>query len=75
MLLHNLSSFFSPLQVPTSLCSNVCPTGTRRAQIRGKPVCCFDCLPCAEGTIANFTGRREFNKNTFTYIVLHRYKV
>ncbi|XP_043976310.1 extracellular calcium-sensing receptor-like [Gambusia affinis] len=45
--------------VPTSLCSNVCPTGTRRAQIRGKPVCCFDCLPCAEGTIANFTGATD----------------
>ncbi|KAM4742050.1 extracellular calcium-sensing receptor-like [Anableps anableps] len=45
--------------VPTSLCSNVCPTGTRKAQIRGKPICCFDCIPCAEGTIANFTGAMD----------------
>uniref|UniRef100_A0A3Q2PJL4 Olfactory receptor C family, n1 n=1 Tax=Fundulus heteroclitus TaxID=8078 RepID=A0A3Q2PJL4_FUNHE len=42
--------------VPTSLCSNDCPTGTRKAQIRGKPTCCFDCIPCADGTIANITA-------------------
>ncbi|XP_047248717.1 extracellular calcium-sensing receptor-like [Girardinichthys multiradiatus] len=45
--------------VPTSLCSNDCPTGTRKAQIRGKPTCCFDCIPCADGTIANFTGAMD----------------
>uniref|UniRef100_A0A669EHB2 G-protein coupled receptors family 3 profile domain-containing protein n=1 Tax=Oreochromis niloticus TaxID=8128 RepID=A0A669EHB2_ORENI len=33
--------------VPTSVCSNVCPAGTRKAQIQGKPLCCFDCVPCA----------------------------
>uniref|UniRef100_A0A3P9AZP2 Olfactory receptor C family, n1 n=1 Tax=Maylandia zebra TaxID=106582 RepID=A0A3P9AZP2_9CICH len=42
--------------VPTSVCSNVCPVGTRKAQIQGKPICCFDCVPCAEGTIANSTA-------------------
>uniref|UniRef100_A0A3B3XGH8 G-protein coupled receptors family 3 profile domain-containing protein n=1 Tax=Poecilia mexicana TaxID=48701 RepID=A0A3B3XGH8_9TELE len=39
--------------VPASVCSNACPAGTRKAQIKGKPVCCFDCVPCAEGSIAN----------------------
>ncbi|XP_026222222.1 vomeronasal type-2 receptor 1-like [Anabas testudineus] len=42
-------------QVPISLCSNVCPVGTRKAQIKGKPTCCFDCIQCADGTIANST--------------------
>ncbi|XP_055370109.1 extracellular calcium-sensing receptor-like [Betta splendens] len=43
-------------QVPTSLCSSVCPTGTRKAQIKGRPTCCFDCVPCDDGTITNSTA-------------------
>uniref|UniRef100_A0AAX7SP00 G-protein coupled receptors family 3 profile domain-containing protein n=1 Tax=Astatotilapia calliptera TaxID=8154 RepID=A0AAX7SP00_ASTCA len=43
------------LNVPTSLCSNICPSGTRKAQINGKPICCFHCVSCADGTIANST--------------------
>ncbi|XP_017280157.1 extracellular calcium-sensing receptor-like [Kryptolebias marmoratus] len=43
-------------QVPTSVCSNVCPKGTRKAQIKGKLMCCFDCIPCADGTIVNTTA-------------------
>uniref|UniRef100_A0A3Q2PSZ2 Extracellular calcium-sensing receptor-like n=1 Tax=Fundulus heteroclitus TaxID=8078 RepID=A0A3Q2PSZ2_FUNHE len=46
-------------KVPTSVCSNGCPVGTRKAQIKGKPTCCFDCIPCADGTIANLTGTSE----------------
>uniref|UniRef100_A0A671SGI3 Extracellular calcium-sensing receptor-like n=1 Tax=Sinocyclocheilus anshuiensis TaxID=1608454 RepID=A0A671SGI3_9TELE len=42
-------------QVPVSVCSESCPTGTRKAVKKGKPVCCYDCIPCAEGEISNKT--------------------
>ncbi|XP_034723359.1 extracellular calcium-sensing receptor-like [Etheostoma cragini] len=42
-------------QVPLSVCSEKCPPGTRKVLQKGKPVCCYDCLKCAEGEISNIT--------------------
>uniref|UniRef100_A0A8C1K3S8 Olfactory receptor C family, u1 n=1 Tax=Cyprinus carpio TaxID=7962 RepID=A0A8C1K3S8_CYPCA len=46
-------------KVPVSLCTPPCPPGTRQATRPGQPVCCFDCLPCAEGEISNISGATE----------------
>uniref|UniRef100_A0A3Q3B5Q6 G-protein coupled receptors family 3 profile domain-containing protein n=1 Tax=Kryptolebias marmoratus TaxID=37003 RepID=A0A3Q3B5Q6_KRYMA len=43
------------LQVPVSICSEKCPPGTRKVLQKGKPVCCYDCIRCAEGEINNIT--------------------
>uniref|UniRef100_A0A8P4G8N7 G-protein coupled receptors family 3 profile domain-containing protein n=1 Tax=Dicentrarchus labrax TaxID=13489 RepID=A0A8P4G8N7_DICLA len=42
-------------QVPVSVCSEKCLPGTRKVLQKGKPICCYDCLRCAEGEISNIT--------------------
>ncbi|XP_031236832.1 vomeronasal type-2 receptor 26-like [Mastomys coucha] len=42
-------------QTPSAVCSQSCPLGFRKTPVEGKPFCCFDCVPCPDGEIANET--------------------
>ncbi|XP_005393132.1 PREDICTED: vomeronasal type-2 receptor 1-like [Chinchilla lanigera] len=45
--------------LPHSVCTDVCPPGTRKGIRQGEPICCFDCIPCADGHVSERAGQRE----------------
>ncbi|KAM3926788.1 extracellular calcium-sensing receptor-like [Leptodactylus fuscus] len=49
-------------KTPQSKCSPSCPLGFRKAPIPGKPTCCFECIQCPLGEIANETDAVECQK-------------
>ncbi|CAG6001882.1 unnamed protein product [Menidia menidia] len=40
-------------KVPLSVCSTICPPGTRKAIRPNFPICCHDCVACTAGEISN----------------------
>uniref|UniRef100_A0A3P8S265 Olfactory receptor C family, x2 n=1 Tax=Amphiprion percula TaxID=161767 RepID=A0A3P8S265_AMPPE len=51
----------SAIQWPAfrSVCSDSCPPGSRIVRRKGEPICCYDCVPCAEGEVSNMTDSLE----------------
>ncbi|XP_043974503.1 extracellular calcium-sensing receptor-like [Gambusia affinis] len=47
---------------PLSVCSENCLPGFRQAIIKGKPICCFSCVPCAGGEISNTNNSAECSR-------------
>ncbi|KAK2847342.1 hypothetical protein Q5P01_010341 [Channa striata] len=47
---------------PVSVCSESCRPGTRKVFQKGKPVCCYDCITCAEGEFSNTTDSNGCKK-------------
>ncbi|MXQ80244.1 hypothetical protein E5288_WYG006305 [Bos mutus] len=46
-------------ELPHSLCTDVCQSGTRKGIRHGEPRCYFDCIPCADGYVSREPGQRE----------------
>ncbi|XP_045898090.1 extracellular calcium-sensing receptor-like, partial [Micropterus dolomieu] len=49
-------------QASRSVCSDSCPPGSRITRRKGEPICCFDCVPCAEGQVSNKTDSLECSR-------------
>nr|XP_028560501.1 vomeronasal type-2 receptor 26-like [Podarcis muralis] len=47
---------------PLSLCTETCLPGSSKKVKEGQPPCCYDCIPCAEGKIANQYDMNDCNK-------------
>ncbi|XP_030599490.1 extracellular calcium-sensing receptor-like [Archocentrus centrarchus] len=55
----NITWMEGSTQVPVSVCTGSCPPGTRKVLQKGKPICCYDCMPCPEGEISNTTDSAD----------------
>ncbi|XP_039176879.1 vomeronasal type-2 receptor 26-like [Crotalus tigris] len=48
--------------LPSSRCVKSCSLGFRKMTQEEKPICCYDCLPCPEGTISTMEDTEQCNK-------------
>ncbi|KAM4742058.1 extracellular calcium-sensing receptor-like [Anableps anableps] len=55
----NITWAAESMKRPLSVCSENCLPGFRKAIIKGKPICCFSCVPCAAGEISNTSNSAE----------------
>ncbi|XP_019943675.1 extracellular calcium-sensing receptor-like [Paralichthys olivaceus] len=56
---HNIVWNGNLTKVPLSVCSSICPPGTRKAIRPNFPICCHDCAACTAGEISNQTDAIE----------------
>ncbi|XP_077169288.1 vomeronasal type-2 receptor 26-like [Paroedura picta] len=50
---HSRFKEVGPEKLPSSLCMESCQSGYSKRRQEGKPFCCYSCIPCTRGKIAN----------------------
>ncbi|XP_073498421.1 vomeronasal type-2 receptor 26-like [Phyllobates terribilis] len=53
--------------IPQSMCREICTHGKRKSLQMGMLPCCFDCVPCSDGEIANLSGMENCIKCPETF--------